>query len=58
MGSNYNYVSEKHEDNKVIAYEKGDLVFVFNFHPYKVWYYFLLTICVFLSLFFKILGLS
>ena len=24
-----------HEDDKVIAYEKGGLVFVFNFHPYK-----------------------
>ena len=24
-----------HEDDKVIAYEKGDLMFVFNFHPWK-----------------------
>ena len=24
-----------HEDDKVIAYEKGGLVFVFNFHPHK-----------------------
>ena len=24
-----------HQDDKVIVYTKGDLVFVFNFHPYK-----------------------
>ena len=24
-----------HEDDKLIIYNKGDLVFVFNFHPYK-----------------------
>uniref|UniRef100_A0A2D4H789 1,4-alpha-glucan branching enzyme n=1 Tax=Micrurus lemniscatus lemniscatus TaxID=129467 RepID=A0A2D4H789_MICLE len=27
------YVSEKHELNKVIAYERANLLFIFNFHP-------------------------
>lgn len=35
LDSRKNYVSEKHEDNKVIVFEKGDLLFVFNFHPSK-----------------------
>ena len=29
------YISTKHEDDKVIVFEKGDLLFVFNFHPVK-----------------------
>ncbi|XP_070606357.1 1,4-alpha-glucan-branching enzyme isoform X1 [Erythrolamprus reginae] len=29
------YVSEKHELNKVIAYERANLLFIFNFHPSK-----------------------
>nr|KAF6382028.1 1,4-alpha-glucan branching enzyme 1 [Pipistrellus kuhlii] len=29
------YVSEKHEANKVIAFERADLLFIFNFHPSK-----------------------
>lgn len=33
LTSQENYISEKHEDNKVIVFEKGDLLFVFNFHP-------------------------
>lgn len=28
-------MSEKHEDNKVIAFERASLLFVFNFHPNK-----------------------
>mmetsp|Transcript_27138 Transcript_27138/g.58966 ORF Transcript_27138/g.58966 Transcript_27138/m.58966 type:complete len:434 (-) Transcript_27138:28-1329(-) len=31
----HEYVSLKHEDDKLIAFEKGPLVFVFNFHPTK-----------------------
>lgn len=27
------YISDKNEHDKVIAFEKGDLLFVFNFHP-------------------------
>ncbi|XP_007435178.1 1,4-alpha-glucan-branching enzyme-like, partial [Python bivittatus] len=27
------YVSETHESNKVIAYERANLLFIFNFHP-------------------------
>lgn len=29
------YVSWKHEDDKIIAFERAGLVFVFNFHPTK-----------------------
>ena len=29
------YISTKHEDDKIITFEKGDLLFVFNFHPTK-----------------------
>lgn len=32
MTSDRQYVSRKHEEDKVIVFEKGDLVFVFNFH--------------------------
>jgi 1,4-alpha-glucan branching enzyme len=34
--SEHQYVSLKHEEDKIIVFEKGDLLFVFNFHPYKV----------------------
>ncbi|XP_075765816.1 1,4-alpha-glucan-branching enzyme isoform X3 [Pelodiscus sinensis] len=27
------FVSEKHESNKVIAFERANLIFIFNFHP-------------------------
>ncbi|XP_029795004.1 1,4-alpha-glucan-branching enzyme isoform X2 [Suricata suricatta] len=29
------YVSEKHEGNKIIAFERAGLLFIFNFHPSK-----------------------
>lgn len=29
------YVTAKHEEDKVIAFERSNLLFVFNFHPYK-----------------------
>uniref|UniRef100_F7DLE5 1,4-alpha-glucan-branching enzyme n=1 Tax=Ornithorhynchus anatinus TaxID=9258 RepID=F7DLE5_ORNAN len=29
------YVSEKHEENKIIAFERANLLFIFNFHPVK-----------------------
>ncbi|CAM0945712.1 unnamed protein product [Alopecurus aequalis] len=32
MTSDHQYVSRKHEEDKVIVFEKGDLVFVLNFH--------------------------
>ncbi|KAM0841117.1 hypothetical protein ACQ4PT_059223 [Festuca glaucescens] len=32
MTSEHQYVSRKHEEDKVIIFERGDLVFVFNFH--------------------------
>ncbi|PGH16532.1 1,4-alpha-glucan-branching enzyme [Helicocarpus griseus UAMH5409] len=31
------YVSQKHEDNKVIVFERAGLLWVFNFHPEKSW---------------------
>ena len=30
------YISLTHEVDKIIAFEKGDLLFVFNFHPTNV----------------------
>ena len=38
IGSKQEYISTKHEDDeddKVIVFEKGDLLFVFNFHLIK-----------------------
>ena len=35
MGSKEEYISTKHEDDKFIVFEKGDLLFIFNFHPVK-----------------------
>lgn len=35
MASRYKYVSRKHQDDKIISFEKGDLVFVFNFNATK-----------------------
>ncbi|XP_077150188.1 1,4-alpha-glucan-branching enzyme isoform X1 [Ranitomeya variabilis] len=29
------YVSTKHEGDKIIAFERANLLFIFNFHPYK-----------------------
>lgn len=29
------YVSWKHDGDKVVAFERGDLVFILNFHPNK-----------------------
>ena len=33
ISSPFQYVSTQHEKDKVIVFEKGDLLFVFNFHP-------------------------
>jgi len=35
LPSGEQYVSLKHEDDKVVVFEKGELVFVFNFHATK-----------------------
>ncbi|XP_034936725.1 LOW QUALITY PROTEIN: 1,4-alpha-glucan-branching enzyme [Chelonus insularis] len=35
LQSNPGYVSWKHEDDKIIAFDRAGLVFVFNFHPTK-----------------------
>ena len=35
ISSPFQYVSLKHEDDKMVVFEKGDLLFVFNFHMYK-----------------------
>lgn len=29
----HQYISSQHEGDKVIVYEKGDLIYIFNFHP-------------------------
>ena len=29
------YVSWKHEDDKVVVFDRAELIFVFNFHPVK-----------------------
>lgn len=33
LSSDFTFVSHKHESNKVIAFERGSLLFIFNFHP-------------------------
>ena len=33
ISSPFQYVSTQHEKDKVIVFEKGELLFVFNFHP-------------------------
>ncbi len=35
LSANPGYVSWKHQDDKVIVFERADTVFVFNFHPNK-----------------------
>lgn len=35
MVSEHQYISNQDEADKVIVYEKGPLVFIFNFHPTK-----------------------
>jgi len=35
ISSKSQYVTEKHEGDKLIVFEKGDLLFIFNFHPYQ-----------------------
>ena len=32
MQSEHQYITLRHEEDKLIAFERGDLVFVFNFH--------------------------
>ncbi|KAI9609741.1 hypothetical protein KEM48_002781, partial [Puccinia striiformis f. sp. tritici PST-130] len=33
LSSPHTYVSLKHESDRVVAFERGKLVFIFNFHP-------------------------
>ncbi|DBA73542.1 TPA: hypothetical protein ACH3X2_001002 [Trebouxia sp. C0005] len=35
VSSSHQYISRKDESDKVVVCERGDLVFVFNFHPSK-----------------------
>ena len=35
LAANPGYVSWKHEEDKVIVFERADTIFVFNFHPTK-----------------------
>ena len=36
LSNTHSYISEKSESNKVIVFERGDLLFIFNFHPSQV----------------------
>jgi 1,4-alpha-glucan branching enzyme len=33
--SNFKFVSLKHEEDKIISFERGNLLWIFNFHPSK-----------------------
>ena len=35
LGADSGYVSTKHEDDKIIVFERAGCVFCFNFHPTK-----------------------
>ena len=35
LSNEHQYVTCKHEADKLIVFEKGDLLFIFNFHPFK-----------------------
>ena len=36
MNSGHQYVTLTHDDDKLIVFERGDLLFIFNFHPTRV----------------------
>lgn len=36
LSSRENFVSEKDDEDKVIVFERNNLLFIFNFHPTKV----------------------
>lgn len=35
LSSDFAYISLKHEDDKIIVFERASLIFIFNFHPSK-----------------------
>ena len=35
LTANHQYITLMHEKDKIIAFEKGDLLFIFNFHPHQ-----------------------
>ncbi|PVU99472.1 hypothetical protein BB560_005494 [Smittium megazygosporum] len=35
LSSKHQYTSKKHEEDKVLVFERGDLLWIFNFHPEK-----------------------
>lgn len=35
LTAKHQYITLLHEKDKLIAFEKGDLLFIFNFHPYQ-----------------------
>ena len=35
MNSPHQYCTLTHESDKLIVFERGDLLFIFNFHPYN-----------------------
>ena len=36
LNARHQYITLTHEHDKVIVFERADLLFVFNFHPHKV----------------------
>ncbi len=37
LNAKHQYISLVHEKDKLIVFERGDLLFVFNFHPNRSW---------------------
>lgn len=35
LGNSYQYIRSQHDADQVLVYERGDLLFVFNFNPNK-----------------------
>lgn len=39
MSSDELYISDGNEEGKIICFTKGDLLFIFNFHPTEVFFF-------------------
>jgi len=45
LNAQHQYISLMHENDKLIVFERGDLLFVFNFHPHKSWEHYRIGTC-------------
>jgi len=45
LNANHQYISLMHEKDKLISFERGDLLFVFNFHPSRSWEHYRIGTC-------------